>query len=273
MNAQRTVSREGRIEGVGLHTGRPSAVTVRPAPENAGFRFSKDGRPVDSTKAGGRRCTEIGEGRNAVQTVEHFLAALSGLGVTNAEIGIDGDELPALDGSALGYAQFLKGLGLSDQRSPRRVYAVTEPLFVHEGMAAIAVYPSERASYSYVLDYPHPALRAQKVEYEPSPEAFVRDLAPARTFCTEKEADEIRAQGLGLGADLRANALVIGERGPVGNTFRLPDECARHKLLDLVGDLALFGAEVRGRFVALRSGHALNRKLVEELKHRREEGS
>jgi UDP-3-O-acyl N-acetylglucosamine deacetylase len=263
-----TVASAGKISGRGLHTGEPGAVSIAPAPAGTGLTFFKNGRRLPGIAVDSARCTAIGSGDDRVLTVEHLLAALAGLGVTDATLEIEGPEIPGLDGSAAKFSEWIASLGIQKLSGEAPVFRVKEPVFCHEGTAAIAAYPGEGFSICYTLDYDHPALKAQTVEFTLTPGAFLKEIAPARTFCTAEEAVSVRAKGLGLGADA-SNTLVIGESGPVEGAYRFPDECARHKVLDLIGDLALSGFRLEGRIVAVRSGHALNRKLVERLKEER----
>ena len=271
---QSTITREGSISGIGIHSGEKSAVFFRPAPVDTGIQFFRNGARIHSLKTGnpaapifeGQRRTSLKSNESQIETVEHVLAALTGLEISNIEIHVDGSEMPALDGSALPFVRLFNELKIAGQRAPREYYRVTEPIFCcDETMGgAIAVYPADEFSVAYVLDYKHPFLGRQKVDFTLSPGLFESEIAPARTFCTQEETAELRRQGFGLGAGLE-NTLVIGARGVVGNQFRFADECARHKVLDILGDLALLGFPILGRVVGLRSGHALNRKLVEQL--------
>ncbi len=271
---QKTLAREGTMEGIGLHTGERSRVAFKPAPPGSSVQIFKNGVRVltgdnsssEATVRAGQslRCTSIGEAQNQIQTIEHLLAALAGLEITNVRIDVSGSEIPGLDGSALPFVQFLKSLGLAEQQEPREVFRLREPLFCHEEGKAIAAYPAEDFSVAYILDYPHPFLRDQKADFVVTPEVFEKEIAPARTFCTEEEAREIRKLGLGLGANFE-NTLVISEKGAVHNTLRFDNECARHKVLDILGDLNLLGFALEARIVAIRSGHALNHQLASAI--------
>jgi UDP-3-O-[3-hydroxymyristoyl] N-acetylglucosamine deacetylase/3-hydroxyacyl-[acyl-carrier-protein] dehydratase len=264
---QKTIAAEGVLSGDGIHTGKPCQLRFKPAAAGFGVKFFRNDCLVEGA-SDTARCTSIGSGENQVQTVEHLLAAIAGLGLTNVKVEVEGPEIPGLDGSALPFVTFLKTLGIVEQKAPRDVYKITEPIFCHEKNKALAVYPAEDFSVSYVLDYDHPLLRAQKVDFVLKTDCFEKEIAPARTFCTQKEALELKEKGFGGGADFK-NTLVISENGPLENQFRFPEECARHKVLDLIGDLSLLGFGIKGRVVGLRSGHALNRKLVEEIKKQR----
>ena len=270
--SQCTVSREGTLSGVGLHTGREARVRLLPAPPDHGIRFFKRGRSVMPKDDGGSRCTSVGGGEDRIQTVEHLVAPLSGLGVTNAAVHVDGDEVPVADGSAVPFIELLRQSGLEDQIKPAPSFRIREPIFCHEGKAALCAYPSEAFSVAYTLDYEQQALLSdQRVEFMLTPEVFEREIAPARTFCTEEEADGLKRSGFGLGGNYE-NTLVMSQTGPVRNRLRFPDECARHKVLDLIGDLGLLGFRVVGKVVGLRSGHSLNHKLTEAIRRQRDDG-
>lgn len=215
--------------------------------------------------AHGERCTAIGKSPHVLLTVEHFLAAAWCLGLSNLEAHVEGSEIPVLDGSALSFVRFFKKLGFTTQNRKRSVWRVYEPIFFAESGKAVQALPSETLSVSYTLDYPHPALRKQSVHFSVDARTFERELAPARTFCTAAEAASLKKQGFGRGADT-SNTLVMTPKGPLGNCLRFKDECARHKALDLLGDLSLLGHGLSGCITGLRSGHALNRQLVKEIR-------
>lgn len=266
---EKTIAREGSISGTGIHTGEPCVLTVRPSAPRTGVRFFRDGRELKDVTAGGR-CTSLSDGETELKTVEHLLAALSALGICNTEIRADGPEVPALDGSALPFVRWLKALGVVEQASEREVFRVAEPVFCGDSRRAVCAYPADDFSVSYVLDYEHPALKNQKVDFKVSFEVFEREIAPARTFCTEEEASALRARGFGKGATTD-NTLVFSTGGPA-TLSRFPDEAARHKALDLIGDLALLGFALQARIVAVRGGHELNRRLVEAIRRQKQDG-
>lgn len=264
---QKTIRKEGSISGVGLHSGERATVYFKPAPVGFGIQFFKNGRPVKGITES-IRCTAVGARSQQILTVEHVLAALHGLKITNIRMEVDGGEIPGLDGSALGFVRLFKKLGLKTQAAPSEVYEVKEPLFCSGPEKAISIFPASEFSIAYVLDYRVPYLEDQTVDFRITPEVFEREIAPARTFCTLEEARLLKKQGYGKGATAK-NALVISKKGVVNNRLRFVDECARHKVLDILGDLALLGFFVRGRIVAIRSGHALNRELVDKIKKER----
>lgn len=272
--AQRTLSGTREVSGTGLHTGAPVRVKLEPAGEDSGIRFFRDGRPIALRATGGAageslRCTMIGEGPERVQTVEHLLSALAGMWIDNVDIHVEGPELPLGDGSALPFVEAIKAAGIRALSAPSRMRRLDAPVFCAEPRKAICAYPGEGLRISYVLDHAHPALAEKFFDIGLTPESYEREIAPARTFCTEEEADALRQAGYGKGAGT-ANTLVMRRDGtPVDNRLRFADECARHKVLDLIGDLALLGGPLSAHVVAVRSGHALNARLVDTLKHER----
>ncbi len=271
---QRTIAKDIVIKGTGIHTGQPVSVRVLPAPPDAGIVFIRmdlPHHPTISVKSGhvadeghSIRCTTLSKDGVQVQTVEHIMAALWGTGIDNAHIEVTASEMPGLDGSAAPFVQQLKAAGTVEQAASRRFFSLREPILVEEGESYIAVFPDQSLKVSYMLDYNHPRLRSQFVSYTLDGSSFEETIAPARTFCLKQEADALRTAGFGKGASYD-NTLVWGDEGVINNTLRFEDECARHKLLDLLGDLYLLGAHLRGRVIAMKSGHALNVKLIKKL--------
>lgn len=284
---QRTIRDAVEYRGVGLHSGKEINITVRPAEAGTGVSFVRtdlDDQPVvrahgANMKARQRR-TCIQDGRAEVYTCEHLLAALYALGIDNAVVEIDGEEVPGLDGAA---GEFFRGLregGVVEMRTPRPTYAVKQPIYVREGSASIVALPGTgKLTIEYHLDYPEkkghngdngrvPGAK-QIVAFEMSPENFERDIAPARTFVFEHEVEALRAAGLGKGANPQ-NTLVVGPDGPQENTLRWDDELARHKILDLIGDIANAGVDLDAHIIATRSGHGLNMALVQRILEERE---
>ena len=271
---QRTVSKDVFMNGTGIHTGRPVSVRILPAPVETGIVFVRTDlphRPTIPLRAGqvldvGKsiRRTTISRDGAEVQTVEHLMAALWGVGIDNAYVEVSGIEMPGLDGSAAPFVQQLRAAGITEQEAPRRYFSLREPLFVEDGHAYIAVFPDRTLKISYMLSYDHPLLRAQFASYTTDGNSFDQAIAPARTFCFKEEADALRAAGLGQGATLE-NTLVIGDEGVIDNTLRFADEFARHKILDLLGDLYLLGAHLKAHVIGIKSGHPLNVKLLLKL--------
>ena len=278
-NLQKTIQKEVALEGVGLHSGERVHVTFKSAPAGHGIQFVRvdlPGHPrvkvdvssiMDVDKH--PRRTSIGNGEVEVQTIEHLMATLFALEIDNLLIEIDGVEVPGLDGSALGFVEALRKGGIVTQDQPRRSFRVREPIWIEENGASLTVLPSEEFRISYVLSYNHPRLRSQFYEIILNGHNFEKELAPSRTFVLKQEAELLRKQGLGRGANYD-NTLVIGEEGVIQNQLRFEDEFARHKVLDLIGDLYLMGHPIQGHVIAYRSGHPLNMKLLQKIKQQEE---
>jgi UDP-3-O-[3-hydroxymyristoyl] N-acetylglucosamine deacetylase/3-hydroxyacyl-[acyl-carrier-protein] dehydratase len=272
---QRTIGKEVFMNGLGIHTGEPVSIRVVPAPPDAGIVFVRTDLPhrpaipvksaqvVDVGKS--VRRTTLSKDGVEVQTVEHFMASLWGAGIDNAYVEVTNHEMPGLDGSAIQFYQQLKAAGSVEQPLPRRFVTLREPLFVEEGDSSIVIFPDRELRISYMLSYAHPLLRSQFVSYAMNgADSFEQKIAPARTFCLKEEAETLRAAGFGKGSNYD-NTLVLGEQGVINNTLRFEDEFARHKILDLLGDLYLLGAHLRAHVIAVKSGHSLNVKLLKKL--------
>ncbi len=268
MEYQHTVAREVSLSGVGLHTGCASTVTISPAPANAGFSFIlADGSRVTATPEAVRstvRCTTLASASCEVNTVEHVLASLVGMNVDNALIRIDGEEVPIMDGSALPFAHAIKEAGLAEQRLPRRVLRLRSPYWHRDGDKLLVCIPAEHFTVHFFVAFPDP-VGNQFLETPPlTPEYFLREIAPNRTFGFRSEVETLYSQGLALGGSLE-NAVVIDRNGYMG-PLRFPDEIVRHKVLDLIGDFALLGMYPRFEVIALKSGHALHVAAARDLR-------
>lgn len=287
MDFQKTIKSQISTKGVGLHSGKTVSVTFRPSMPNTGVNFVRTDLPerpiikahvsklVDLTK--NPRRTTIGQENAEIQTIEHFMAALAGLAIDNIIVEIDGIEMPGLDGSALDYVELLTKAGIEVQEdSLRQEFKVTEPLWIEEDGTSLVILPADDFKISYTLSYKHPLfLHSQHVTVSLNDGVFKTDIAPARTFCLEGEAQMLLKQGLGKGASYD-NTLVIGEKGVIKNQVRFPDEFTRHKVLDLIGDLYLLGMPLKAHVIAIKSGHSVNLKLVQriyqQMQRRREGG-
>ncbi len=286
---QTTIARAVRWRGIGLHGGKPAVVEVRPAPIDAGLVFvvpGEGGEPdaeipalptsVHSTarattlaplvRANGSDPRAGSPARSRIATVEHLLAALYALGIHVARIVVRGGEIPVLDGSAAPFAARLHEAGRRTLGAPRRVLEVVREHEIVLEDRRIRVAPDQGLSIDYTIDFDHPCIGRQRFELARlDPAIFERELAPARTFGFEREVESLRSLGLGCGGDL-ANTVVLGETGlrnPGG--LRFPDEFVRHKVVDLLGDLALLGADLQGRVTVERGGHGLHHALIRAL--------
>jgi UDP-3-O-[3-hydroxymyristoyl] N-acetylglucosamine deacetylase len=273
---QRTLKASIGCVGVGLHSGLRVNMTLRPAPARHGIVFRRTDLDVDIPArfdhvVDTRLATVLGleDGTARVGTVEHLMAALAGSHIDNAVIEVDGPELPILDGSAAPYLFLLDCAGSVEQEAPRPMILVHRWVRVSDGDAFAELRPPAPGStgldMAISIDFSAAAIGRQALSLDLTPESFRRELARARTFTLAQEIEQMRAAGLALGGSLD-NAVVVDDArvlNPAG--LRMPDEFARHKLLDAVGDLALAGVQICGRFVAHRSGHALNNRLLRAL--------
>jgi len=173
-----------------------------------------------------------------VHTIEHLMASFAALKIDNVLVEIDGLEVPGLDGSATPFIEILQSAGIIEQPALRKIYQLKEPIWVEDGDASLTALPSNELKISYLLNYLHPQLQAQYVRCSVERDIFIKEIAPSRTFCLEEEVEPLRQMGLGKGADY-SNTVVVGKTGVIKNTFRFQDEPARHKVLDLIGDLLL----------------------------------
>ena len=275
--AQRTLGRSTEVIGYGMLSGRRIRARFVPAAASTGVVFVRSdvaGQPRIpahiSQVTGTARRTTLGRDRVSVTLVEHVLAALAGLRIDNCLVELDGPEPPGLDGSAAAFVTALQEAGIETQAAVRSVWQVSEPVTVRSPGAVLTLHPPCQAGLhlSYFLDYgPYSPLGRQVHTQELLPSAFVRELAPCRTFVLESEAAELRQAGLGRHLTER-DLLVFGRQGPIGNTLRFANEPARHKVLDMVGDLSLVGVDLCGHLVAYRSGHPLNVELAQLLYRR-----
>ncbi|MBA3684069.1 MAG: UDP-3-O-[3-hydroxymyristoyl] N-acetylglucosamine deacetylase [Planctomycetes bacterium] len=285
MTAQRTIAREARVAGIGLHSGEPCSLVFKPAPPDSGMVFVRTdlpGRPSltahPSLLCQRQRRTALADrvdGRDVeVHTTEHLLAAATSLGIDNLIVELDAVELPGLDGSALEFGKALRSAGTVEQATARQSFELTEAVTIDDGKASIIALPyKDGLRITYTLDDHGGALDGpQMVELELTEDTFFTQIAPARTFCTAKEVAGLRALGLGKGATYQNTCVWDGTR-IIDNELRFKDEAARHKVLDLIGDLALATRRINAHIIAVRSGHAQNMLLVQELNRRIERAS
>ncbi len=282
MKAQTTISHEVELEGRGLFTGESVSMRMRPGEPHTGISFIRsDQFPPVCIEACVRnvskraRRTSLRNGAAAIETVEHCLGACAGLGIDNLRIEVNGSEVPGLDGSSLPFVERLRAAGIRELDAACEVFTISDVVRVADGDSEVIALPpldpaSEVLEVTYDLDYgpEHPVGR-QHYRAVITPESFEANIAPARTFVLKEEAEQLRAQGLGQHLTY-ADLLVFDENGPIENTLRFPDECVRHKILDLIGDIMLLGCRVVGRIYARKSGHALNHALVRSLEEQRE---
>ncbi|HEY3414568.1 MAG TPA: UDP-3-O-acyl-N-acetylglucosamine deacetylase [Armatimonadota bacterium] len=255
---QFTVASHVSLEGVGLHTGQPSRLTISPS-ERGRIAFVRDGERIPAhldAVSRTQRCTTLGSAETGVSTVEHLLAALSAMNVCGADLHLDGPEVPILDGSAACFVRLLQGAGLRELPGQRRVLRLNEPVWLEDGLSSLLAVPSERFRVTTAIEYTHPMVGRQVADIIVDPGTFEREIAPARTFGFEEELSELARNGLARGGSVD-NAVVFLKQH-TSSPLRFPDEPVRHKALDVIGDLALLGARPLVHVWAIRPSHRLN---------------
>lgn len=274
MPRQRTIKNVIRATGVGLHSGEKVFLTLRPASPDTGIVFRRvDLEPVVEIPADGNLvtettlCTGLSCGPANVQTVEHLMSALAGLGVDNLYIELSAAEVPIMDGSSGPFVFLLQSAGVVEQDAPKRFIRVLKPVEVREGDKIARFEPYDGFKLDFTIAFDHPAIPVaqSRAEVEFSTEAYIREVSRARTFGFMRDLEYMRERNLGLGGSMD-NAIVLDEFRVLNDDgLRYANEFVRHKILDAVGDLYLAGHPILGRFVGYKSGHALNNKLVREL--------
>jgi UDP-3-O-[3-hydroxymyristoyl] N-acetylglucosamine deacetylase/3-hydroxyacyl-[acyl-carrier-protein] dehydratase len=274
LKLQKTIRSEGKLSGKGLFGGKDAKVMFRPAGPDTGVVFVRTDTPdpvritaVAPNLAERSRRTTLKKGAISVETVEHCLAAIGALEIDNIVVEVDGLELPAPDCSSAEYFKVLRRSGQVEQQTRQKEFVIREPVSITAGDASIYALPysDNGLNVTFDLDYgSHTGIGREIFSCRVTPESFERNLASARTFLLEAEARQFQARGMGTHLGPR-DILVINSDGPIKNSYRFSNECVRHKIVDLIGDLVLVGRPVKGRIVAYKSGHALNQQLVRKL--------
>lgn len=268
---QHTLAAEVSCSGVGLHTGATVKLRLLPAHANSGIVFRRTDLEGFEIAANGKHVARVSYATSLmkkgvlISTTEHLLSALAALGVDNVVVELDNLEVPIMDGSALPFARLIQQAGVKRQRATRHRARILKPLQIEEGAKRIAVYPSGDFRVTYHIDFPHPLIGRQTYEYGGSAHEYFEDIAPARTFGFLRELESLRSSGLVRGGSLE-NAVVMTDTGVMNpEGLRFADEFCRHKVLDFIGDLAMFGHPLQGHFQVWRGGHALHYSLVSRL--------
>ena len=270
MRRQTTIRREVSCRGIGLHSGRRAELTLRPAEAGAGItivRTDLGGKRIPATPDNLDLCayaTMLSHDGATIRTIEHLLSALYGMRIDNVLVEVDADEVPILDGSAVPFLDLLAEAGTRELGEPCQMLEVTRPVSLVEAGKEIVVLPSPTFRVSYHIEFAHPAIGRQERTVELDPITYAREIAPARTFTFVREVEALREAGLARGGSL-TNAVVLDDQRLLNSTLRFPDEFVRHKILDLIGDLALLGRPLLGHVMALKAGHDLHGRLVAEL--------
>ncbi|MFH1956884.1 MAG: UDP-3-O-acyl-N-acetylglucosamine deacetylase [bacterium] len=262
---QRTIKKEVSLSGTGLHTGQKTEIVFKPAPAGSGIYFIKNGvkivpdvRKVSNTVRG----TTIGEGENVIHTVEHLMAAFLGMGIDNICVGINSDEPPLGDGSAMPFVRMIEEAGIDEQDEEKNYYTPSKKIAYCENGIKIEAVPSENLKISFTLKYKHPFIQNQHREFVITEEIFKKEIAPAKTYCFDYEIEQLEAVGLGKGGTLQ-NVIVIGEKGIHNRKIMtFEDEFVRHKILDLLGDIYLLGKPIKAEITSFCGGHTSNTALA-----------
>ena len=269
---QRTLKRATSCTGVGLHSGKPVTVTLKPAPANQGITFVRTDLPnrpsvsahfnrvVDTSLA-----TVIGSDGFIVSTIEHLMATFAGLSIDNAFVELDAYEVPVMDGSAAPYTGLILDAGIREQTAARQYFVITEPIELREDGKFVGIYPHDRFRISCNISFDNPAIGEQQYCLDLSDEAFAREISPARTFGFLHEVEYMKSYGLAQGGSLE-NAVVVDEDGVINEEgLRFRDEFVRHKLLDSLGDFSLLGMPVLGHLKVFKSGHAFKHAFLKKF--------
>lgn len=272
---QRTIGRPAEVEGIGFVTGADIRLRFLPAPPSSGIYFVRTdlAQPVtipahvDQVSHTQRRTTLGNPETGQVELVEHVLAALAGMRIDNCRVEINGIEAPGMNGSAKPFVDAIREAGVECQSATRTIWAVDQPVVVSTDRGSMGLYPSDQPGLkiSYFLDYGHhPSLSPHRYTQTIDPIVFAGQIAPSRTFILESEVEMLRGMGLGS-RTTPADLLVFGSRGVIGNRTYWADEPARHKVLDIVGDLSLLGVDLQGHVIGCHTGHPQNVNLVQLL--------
>ncbi|MBX7219473.1 MAG: UDP-3-O-acyl-N-acetylglucosamine deacetylase [Blastocatellia bacterium] len=271
MKLQTTLACAVTASGIGLHTGMPVELKLYPAPADTGYVFRRADLNGFEIAASPHHVAHVSYATTLmrkgvmVATVEHLLSALHGCGIDNAIIEVNSFEVPILDGSAQPFVEMIYRAGVVSLSAARQTLRILKSVEITEGKRRISIHPSDGFFIDSTIDFDHPLIGRQVCSLEITPESYCREIAPARTFGFLHEAEALRKNGLVRGASLE-NAVVLDRQGLVNDEpLRFPDEFARHKVLDIVGDLALLGIAIEGRIVAERSGHGLHSALMTKV--------
>jgi UDP-3-O-[3-hydroxymyristoyl] N-acetylglucosamine deacetylase len=274
---RKTIANIVAIEGVGLHSGVYTRVELRPAESGTGIVFSRTDLgnlhipAVQSSTTSLDYATTVGKDDVAIGTVEHLLSAVFAAGITDLVIAIDGPEVPIIDGSAMPFVNLLEAARVKDLEETVDVLVVRDVIEVRDGDKFVRIEPAtDRLDVSYSIDFNHPAIGMQSIDFSLDPESFAREIAPARTYGFLSDVEKLRAAGLAKGGSVE-NCIVLDDDKVTNGDLRFPDEFVRHKVLDLAGDLVLLGRPLIGRITASRAGHAMHSRFVSELLAKAEE--
>lgn len=273
MQKQRTIRKEIRTSGIGIHSGQVSEVVFKPAPPNTGIVFIK--KTTDNSIVIPSAIKNVIDTENQVtlsaeerriQTIEHLLSALSGLRISNCIIEVFSREIPVMDGSAFPFVEAIIEAGIVEQNEPCEIIRIPHPIWVTEEDKYLVVLPSDRLELNFHISYKHSALQNQSIYIENlTPDVYEKEISRARTFGFFEDWESLKRKGLARGASLD-NTVVFNENGVMNDNLRYEDEPVRHKILDLLGDFSLLGNRIQGRILASKTGHKMDIALVKKIK-------
>ena len=271
---QRTISKEVEFIGTGLHTGKRTRLVLRPAPPETGICFRRmdlPGKPeipgrVEFFQPLPIMCSCLSHSNGArILLVEHLMACLNAFGIDNMIVELDNEEPPFEDGSAQFFVSMILDAGIAKQNAPDRIVEIRKPLILKEGDVELTAFPSDSLRVTFFASYPHPLVGVQSFSVEVTPENFMEEIAPARTFCFERDVENMMNQDLLQGAT-ENSALVFLSSGLLKGSLQFPEEPARHKIMDLIGDLYLLGAALHAHVTAVKSGHNSHARFVKKIR-------
>ena len=266
---QRTIEKSVEVVGIGLHKGVPVKLRLEPLGEDSGIVFYRSDKGVSiplkpSSVIDTKMATVIGKDGVFISTIEHLMSAIYSFGIDNLRIVVDNDEIPILDGSAIGFVMMIKEAGIKELDAPKKFFRITKEIEIKDNEKFAKLSPSDDISFDFEIYFDHPLIKRQKYNFKFSTKNYIEEIARARTFGFLKEVQYLRSIGLALGGSLE-NAIVLDDKGILNENLRYPNEFVRHKILDAIGDMSLIGANFIGKYEAFASGHHLNHLLTLKL--------
>ncbi|CBG39435.1 UDP-3-O-acyl-N-acetylglucosamine deacetylase [Helicobacter mustelae] len=267
---QKTIGKKVELVGIGLHKGVPVKMVLEPLEENSGVVFYRSDlgvsipmQPKNVTNTQMATVLSLGEGK--VSTIEHLLSSIYAYGIDNLRISVDNEEIPIMDGSAIGYCMLLEEAGVAELDANKKIMAIKKPIEVRDNEKFVRIEPSNQTVFDFAIDFPHPAIKQQKYKFVFSKEGYKEEIARARTFGFLQEVNYLRSIGLGLGGNLN-NCIVLDESGILNKGgLRYKEEFVRHKILDAIGDMAILGMPLLGSYVSFAGSHKLNAMLTQKI--------
>ena len=267
---QRTIGERIELVGIGLHKGVPVKMVLEPLEANSGIVFYRSDLgvtiPMSPQNIGNTMmATVLSKGEAKISTIEHLLSAIYAYGIDNLKISVDNEEIPIMDGSAIGYCMLLDEAGIKELDANKKIMAIKKPIEVQDGDKFVRIEPSERTIFDFKIKFNHPAIKEQSYKFTFSKQGYKEEIARARTFGFLQDVNKLRAQGLGLGGNL-SNCIVLDENGILNKEgLRYKEEFVRHKILDAIGDMAILGMPLLGSYVSFAGSHKLNSLLTKKI--------